>query len=267
MQALAADQPAIALPLLEHSPLLIDADLVDIVATGRDEMQCAIARRDRPAGLRLPPRSPRSARRRPALELIENPHAGLAPFSWDRIVERHGHLGRDPRDRCWRWRTCRRRRGWRWSAKLSDTLAQFVVARNWLGADRAERIAGEAKERSTVNIAARAFGDDMQSLITPSARHRPPTAGLILRACCRAISICSGRALAELSRAALWPRLSALLNDRGGNGLQALLRGAGLPGSTYAAFRVALEASHEVGFRRQRRRRGAACAGGWWSAC
>ena len=45
VQALAADQPAIALPVLEHSPLLIDADLVDIVATGCDEMQCAIARR------------------------------------------------------------------------------------------------------------------------------------------------------------------------------------------------------------------------------
>ena len=27
-----------------------------------------------------------------ALELIENAYAELAPFSWDRIVERHGHL-------------------------------------------------------------------------------------------------------------------------------------------------------------------------------
>ena len=47
-------------------------------------------------------------------------------------------------------------------AKLSDTLAQFVVARNWLSADRAERVTGEARERSTVNIAARSRGDDMQ---------------------------------------------------------------------------------------------------------
>src|SRR5580693_2401904 len=35
VQALALDQPSIALPVLEHSPLLIDADLV---ATGNDEM-------------------------------------------------------------------------------------------------------------------------------------------------------------------------------------------------------------------------------------
>ena len=45
VQALSLDQPSVALPVLEHSPLLIDADLVDIVATGNCETQCAIARR------------------------------------------------------------------------------------------------------------------------------------------------------------------------------------------------------------------------------
>src|SRR3982074_3392526 len=44
VQALSLDQPSVALPVLEHSPLLIDADLVDIIATGNCEMQCAIAR-------------------------------------------------------------------------------------------------------------------------------------------------------------------------------------------------------------------------------
>src|ERR1700721_3379045 len=45
VQALALDQPSVALPILEYSPLLIDADLVDIVATAGCETQCAIARR------------------------------------------------------------------------------------------------------------------------------------------------------------------------------------------------------------------------------
>src|ERR1700749_3597406 len=42
VQALAIDQPSVALPILEHSPLLIDADLVDIVATGNSETQFGI---------------------------------------------------------------------------------------------------------------------------------------------------------------------------------------------------------------------------------
>jgi uncharacterized protein (DUF2336 family) len=39
VRSLSTDQPSVALPVLEHSPLLLDADLVDIVATGNDEMQ------------------------------------------------------------------------------------------------------------------------------------------------------------------------------------------------------------------------------------
>ena len=45
VRALSTDQASVALPILEHSPLLIDADLVDIVATGSSEIQCAVARR------------------------------------------------------------------------------------------------------------------------------------------------------------------------------------------------------------------------------
>src|ERR1700675_3652954 len=91
VQVLALDQPSVALPILEHSPLLIDADLVDIAAAGNGETQCAIARRiNLPASVcaAIAEVGPGAA----ALGLIENTSAGLPPFSWDRIVERHGHL-------------------------------------------------------------------------------------------------------------------------------------------------------------------------------
>src|SRR4029077_140641 len=45
VHALASDQPEIAVPVLERSPLLFDADLVDLVATGHPEAQAAIASR------------------------------------------------------------------------------------------------------------------------------------------------------------------------------------------------------------------------------
>src|ERR1700734_3405133 len=43
--ALAADQPQIAAPVYALSPLLVDADLVDAVATGNEDVQIAIASR------------------------------------------------------------------------------------------------------------------------------------------------------------------------------------------------------------------------------
>ena len=245
VQALSLDQPSVALPVLEFSPLLIDADLVDIIATGNCEMQCAIARRNNlPASVCAAIAEVGTAAA--ALELIENAYAELAPFSWDRIVERHGHLAAI-RESMLVLEDLPAATRVALVAKLSDTLAQFAVARNWLSADRAARIASEARERSTVNIAAGSNGDDVRGLVRHLRASGQLTAGLILRALLSGNQELFNAALAEL--ADLPPaRVAALLHDRGGASLQALLIRAGLPESTFAAFRVALEVNHETGF-------------------
>ena len=245
VQALSLDQPSVALAVLEHSPLLIDADLVDIIATGNSDMQCAVARRMQlPAAVCAAIAEVGSASA--ALELIENPNAELAPFSWDRIVERHGHLAAI-RESMLVLEDLPAATRIALVAKLSDTLAQFVVARNWLSADRAGRIASEARDRCTVNVAARSRGDDMRGLVRHLRATGQLTAGLILRALLSGNLELFDAALAELSglpRA----RVSALVDDRGGASLNALLARAGLPESTFPAFRAALEASQESGF-------------------
>ena len=245
VQALSLDQPSVALPVLEYSPLLIDADLVDLVAAGNCDVQCAVARRHN-----LPSSvcaaiaevgSPAAA-----LELIENPQAFLAPFSWHRIVERHGHLAAiresmlalDDLPAATRLALV---------AKLSDTLAQFVVARQWLSADRAERIVIEARDRSAVNVATRSRGEDMQGLVGHLRATGQLTAGLILRALLSGNLELFDQALVELSGLPQ-NRVAALLYDRGGASVTALLARAGLPESTFPAFQAALEATHEIGF-------------------
>src|SRR5689334_10832705 len=245
VQALSLDQASVALPVLEHSPLLIDADLVDIVATGNSEMQCAIARR---VGLPASVCAAIAEVGSPAaaLELIENAHAELAPFSWDRIVERHGHLAAI-RESMLVLEDLPAATRAALVAKLSETLAQFVVARNWLSADRAVRIATEARDRSTVNIAAGSRGQDMSGLVRHLRATGQLTAGLILRALLSGNIELLDHALSELSGLPL-ARVSALLHDRGGASLYALLKRAGLADSTFAAFRVALEACHEIGY-------------------
>jgi uncharacterized protein (DUF2336 family) len=245
VRSLSTDQPSVALPVLEYSPLLLDADLVDIVATGNDEMQCAIARRSN-----LPPSvcaaiaevGSASA----ALELIENPRAELAPFSWDRIVERHGHLAAI-REAMLVLEDLPAATRAALVGRLTDTLAQFVVARNWMSGDRAERVATEARDRSTMNIASLSRSEDMRGLVQHLRATGQLTAGLILRALLSGNLELFDHALAELSGLPL-ARVSALLHERGGASLQALLVRAGLPETTFGAFRVALEASHEMGF-------------------
>jgi len=245
VRALSLDQPSVALPILEHSPLLIDADLVDIVATGDCQMQCAIARRTKvppPVCAAIAEVGSAAA----ALELIENPYAELAPFSWDRIVERHGHLAAI-RESMLMLEDLPAATRAALVAKLSETLAQFVVAKNWLSADRAGRLTSEARDRSAITIASRSRGDDICGLVRHLRATGQLTAGLILRALLSGHLELVEAALAELSDLP-FGRVSALLHDRGGASLQALLRRAGLPESTFAAFRVALEVCHEIGF-------------------
>ncbi len=243
--ALAVDQASVAVPILEHSPLLFDADLVDIVATGNCEIQCAIARR-----ADLPPSvcaaiaevgSPASA-----LELIENPQAELAAFSLERIVERHGHLAAI-RESLLELRGLPVKLRLILAEKLSSTLAHFVTARNWMSADRAERATGEALERTTINIASQTRGADMVALVSHLRAAGQLNAALILRALLSGNFELFQEALVQLSSLPR-TRVAALVDDRGGASLNALLAKARLPKSTFGAFRVALEASHEVGY-------------------
>ena len=120
-----------------------------------------------------------------------------APFSWDRIVERHGHLAAI-RESMLVLEDLPAATRAALVAKLSETLAQFVVARNWLSADRAGRIASEARDRSTLNIAAHSRGDDMRGLVahlratSPAYRGSDPARAALGQS--RAVRCGAGRA-------------------------------------------------------------------------
>jgi uncharacterized protein (DUF2336 family) len=245
VRALSLDQLSVALPILESSPLLTDADLMDLVKIADCETQCAIARRAKlaaPVCAVIAEIGTDAA----ALELIQNAYAELAPASWDRIVERHGHVAMI-RESMLVLEDLPAATRAALTAKLSDTLAQFVVARQWLGAERAGRLAGDARDRSIVNIAARSRGDDVRGLVRHLRAAGQLTAGLILRALLSGNLELFDNALAELSGLPQ-SRVAALHCDRGGATLDALLTRAQLPASTFPAFRAALEAIHEIGF-------------------
>jgi uncharacterized protein (DUF2336 family) len=242
---LAADQPEVSIWVLEHSPLLVDADLVDAVATGRPEMQVAIAHRtDLPAAVSAAIAEVGSAEA--CLVLIENPRAAMATFSLDRVVARYGHLAairealltRDDLPASTHQALV---------AKLSETLASFVAAREWLEEDRAVRVAKEACEKATVTLAAVSPRGEIKPLIRHLRESGQLTAGLVLRALLSGNVDLFEQALAELSDLPLG-RVSALVHDGRSAGFRALYDKAGLPTSTYSAFREAIEAMREGGF-------------------
>ncbi len=240
--ALAADQPQIAAPVYALSPLFVDADLVDAVATGGPEIQAAIASRaELPRAVAAAIAEVGSAES--CLILVENRDADIAPFSIDRIVARFGHLAairealllRDDLAAATRQTLV---------IKLSETLAGFVAGRAWLAPDHAQRIAREACEKATVAIAAESPSAELRPLIAHLRDSGQLTAGLILRALLSGNIGLFEEALAELADMPV-ARVSGLLHDRGSGALRALFDRAGLPVSTYPAFKEAVEAMRE----------------------
>jgi uncharacterized protein (DUF2336 family) len=240
--ALAADQPQIASPVLALSPLFVDADLVDAVATGTAAVQAAVASR---CGL---PRSVAGALAEVGTEdaclaLVENATAEIAPLSIDRIVVRFGHvavmrealLAREDIAPSTRLALV---------AKVSEMLVGFVAKRRWLDAERAQRIAREACEKATVTVAAETPDSQISQLIHHLRASGQLTAGLILRALLSGNVALFEEALAELSELPL-RRVGTLIHYGSGASLRALFDRAGLPPSTYPAFQQAIEAMRE----------------------
>ncbi len=245
VHALACDHSSISAPILEYSPLIIDADLVDMIATADATAQAAIARREG-LPIHISAAIAEVGTAQACLELLENPYAELVVASLDRIVARHGHLAAIRETLLMRDDLPAKTR-LALAEKLSESLAGFVVGRDWMSSDRAEQVQSDMRARASVDVAAHSNGADLQSLVAHLRESGQLTPSLILRSL-----LCGNLNLFEATLANLaglpLNRVSAILSDRSGASVNALMTRAGLPVSTIPAFREALAAMEEVGF-------------------
>jgi uncharacterized protein (DUF2336 family) len=244
IMALAADQPQIAAAVYALSPLLVAADLLDAVANGGEAIQAAIASR-----AVLPPAVTTAIAELGCAEacliLAENSGAEVTPSAADRMAERFGELA-SIREALLARNDLPAATRQHLVTKVSETIAGFVIGCSWLEPDRARRIVREAREKATVTIATERPDTELRPLIRHLRASGQLTAGLILRALLSGNTALFEEALAELSGMPL-RRVGALIHDRFGSGLQALLEKAQLPQSTHRAFKAAVTAMREQG--------------------
>ncbi|HEX5211528.1 MAG TPA: DUF2336 domain-containing protein [Pseudolabrys sp.] len=242
IRALANDQPEIAMAILALSPMLQEADLIDLVASAQPAVQAAVASRA------MMPRSLAAAiaevgSAEACLALLENPDADIASFSIDRMVERFGHLAAIRETLLARADLPMATRQ-ALLAKLSRTLAGFVAGRQWLGPEHAEDAAREACEKATVALAADTPYDEVGELVQHLRESGQLTAGMILRALLSGNIVLFEEALADLSAMPI-ERVTGYIHDRNISGFAALYRKAELPDHAYPAFREAIAAMRD----------------------
>jgi uncharacterized protein (DUF2336 family) len=177
--ALCADQPEIAGIVLVRSPLLADSDLIDRIALGAPEVQCAVAMRGQLSSAVSAAMSEVGCL--PAVQmLLENSGAKIAKLSMRRLVERFGHhaemrqllladerLPADARHAL--------------VVKVGEALSDMPMVRALIGTARAQRITKEACVRACLTLVDEAGPSEHAALVEHLRHSGSLTTAFVLR--------------------------------------------------------------------------------------
>lgn len=245
---LASDIDSVALPILEFSSALTEADLVELVHTRMaEERHAAIARR---AGLQ-------SAVAEALVEatdspdvietLVANQTAELAESTLTKVVDRFGDNERVQAPLV-------RREGLplaiaeRLVARVSDNLRDYLISQHDIAPDTANELMMSARERATVGL----VGDEtdeqsLMRLVENMHVNGRLTPSLILRALCCGDIMLFEMAVARLARVPVH-NARVLIHDGGPLGFKSIFQKAGLPDALLNVFRLALDVLSQTGF-------------------
>jgi uncharacterized protein (DUF2336 family) len=215
--ALAADEPEAAAAVLQYSPVLTDADLVDCVASGDVVTQTALARRSN-----LPPRAKAALAETGHFDavraLIANVEIDCPAELLHRIFARFGDdaslrealLERPALPAALR-------------ARIAVAAAKDlgVEASQWMAPLRAERVAREARDQAICTIASSCRPDERAELTRALRAAGALTPALLLRSLLGGERTLFSHTLAELSGLPL-PRVAAFILEPQGEGFAAL---------------------------------------------
>lgn len=231
--SLAEDQPEIACTVIARSPVLTEADLVDLAGRGESLTRALIAARP---GL---PRGVCAALAEvgdlsETLVLLENDDAFITPFSLRRIAERHGcdadiralllcreALPADARHLL--------------MGRVSKALAGSALVHALIAQNRADSIFREAEDSATILIAGNVPSPELPALVEHLRQRLELTPALLIHA------VCSGRleffTAAMVNLSGLDDRkVRAILATGRPHALKALFKSVGLLGDAIDVF-------------------------------
>jgi uncharacterized protein (DUF2336 family) len=238
IMSLAGDAEPIALTVAEHSPVVLDSELVDMVAVRGETMQIAIASRpflSRAVSAAIGEVGTAAACR----ALVVNRGARVPRFTLDRIVARHGDcpelrlallerrdLPLDVRETL--------------LGKLAEALRDLIVGHQWTTPERAAAVTQDARECATIAASFEAPADSIPALIHQLIEGQALTPAFLIRAVAAGQTVLFESALSALAKVPR-PRVSALIASGRPANLRALLQKANLPQKTFPAFAAAID--------------------------
>lgn len=236
---LAADVDTIALPVLEVSPVFTDEDLIEIVRAGSVVRQMAIAAR---------PRVSRQVAEVIAFEAAEpavrtlaaNDNADIAPISMGAMLDRFGGSPEVATALAYR-AVLPLDISERLVGLVSAQVRDHLIARHAVAPETVIRLAGDARERATVDLLDQArTAEDLAEFAARLNARGALNASLLLRALATGVMPFVEHGLAELAGTP-HHRAWLMVHDAGPLGLRALYDRAGLPPRLFPAFRAGVD--------------------------
>ncbi|MDJ0947947.1 MAG: DUF2336 domain-containing protein [Alphaproteobacteria bacterium] len=237
--SLARDVDSVAIPMLQFSEALTDADLIEILRSAGLRKRLAIARRRQISRALADALIARSREEEVAITMLSNAGAAITEAGLNNILDIHGGSTRVHGPMV--------RRGAlpatvveRLVGLVSEELCQYLMIHHRLPAPLATAIGRQARERAVLGLipGEKQRTGELRKLILQLGSENKLTPTLLLRA------LCDGRTAFFEEAMALHTRLPAdnarkLLRDCGPLGLKALYQQAGLPEHLFPAFRIA----------------------------
>jgi len=241
---LAQDVEAVAIPLLQESPVFTDEDLIELVLAVTSAKQAAIAGRES-----LSVTVTEVISEHGALEAVRtltaNSGAEFSDHAYEEALRRFG------KDEAVQGGLIRRdyiptHIAEKMVSLVSGQMFDMLVNRHELPAQMAIDLAAGARERATVDLVEQAGrSHDLPRFVSQLNLNGRLTHSLLMRALCCGQMPFVEHALAELSGVA-HQRVWLMIHDAGPLGLQAVFDRAGLPRKLLPAFRAAVNVFHET---------------------
>jgi uncharacterized protein (DUF2336 family) len=238
MVALASDRDPVAMIVAQRSPVLLDSELVDMVAIRGPALQVAIA--SRPFLSRAVSAAIGEVGTSEACHaLVANRGARIPRFTLDRIVARHGNAPEvrlallERSDLPLEVREVL-------LGRLADALKELIVTHGWATPERAAIVTRDARECATISASFEAPAENIPALVRQLIAAQALTPAFLIRAVVAGQTHLFETALAILSGMPQ-PRVAALLVSGRPANVRALLQRAKLPRNTFAVFAAVID--------------------------
>jgi uncharacterized protein (DUF2336 family) len=242
---LAGDVDQVALPVLQFSEILSDADLVQIVRSQGASKQRAIAARPKVSAA-VADAIVDGADKDAVVTLVSNEGAEITETSFEKVIDKFGE------DEAVQAPMVKRSAlpvtiVERLVHRVSENLREHLLTHHEMPPGIAADLILQARERATIGLSTASAEEDVERLVHQLYSNGRLTPSIVLRALCMGDMKFFEYALAR--RVGI-PVLNArmLIHDSGDLGLQGLYGKSGMPKSFYPAIKAAIAVAKEMSY-------------------